>query len=68
MKQCHFMIPFRNNHRNDQLRLFIEGFTFLMRHRGVWESEGSRKYGGESGLGATTKGYQPGGTFYLSPW
>jgi len=30
--------------------------------------EGGRKYGGESGSGATMKGYQPGGAFYLSPW
>jgi len=29
--------------------------------------EGGRKYGGESGSGATMKGYQPGGAFYLSP-
>ena len=33
-----------------------------------WGSEDGRKYGGESGSGATMKGYQPGETLYLSPW
>lgn len=33
-----------------------------------WGSEDGREYGGESGSGATMKGYQPRGTSYLSPW
>jgi len=37
-----------------------------LRRHGVWESEDGREYGGESGSGATEKGYQPGGTLYLS--